>query len=327
MSVSTPDPGSTAKQEAADWYARLRSDSVSEVEEARFRAWLSGDPARRREFDQLTDVWDKLGAVADSPEVLGELRLANERVEPPHVSRRAVVGWALAAGVAGVAGFLSWQQLFSAEVYSTGVGEQSTVSLSDGSVVTLNTSSRVKVRYSGNERRIDVLQGQAFFDVEKDTARPFIVRAGAGEVRALGTSFDVYQRDNNVIVTLIEGRVAVVPDAATGPRSEVTLTAGEQVTFGGGAVQRTTPDLRRVAGWQLRKLDFTDAPLREVIAEANRYSQQKIELRAPELADSTVSGVFDAGHNEAVADGLRAYFGLHVERIGDDRIVLTQSRR
>ena len=196
MSVSAPENRSSPAQEAADWYARLRSDSVSEVEEARFRAWLSGDPARRREFDELSDLWDKLSGVSESPEVLRELRRSNmapaaivnaTAAAPPRASRRAVVGWALAAGIAGVAGFISWQHLFSTDTYSTGLGELSTVSLADGSVLTLNTSSRVQVKFSGTERRVDVLQGQANFKVAKDASRPFIVSAGTGHVRALGT--------------------------------------------------------------------------------------------------------------------------------------------
>jgi transmembrane sensor len=332
MSVSAPEQGSSAKQEAADWYARLRSDSVSEVEEARFRAWMSGDPARRREFDELTELWDRLSGVAQSPEVLAELNPTSTATGASRVSRRAVVGWALAAGVAGVAAFASWQH-FAPETYSTGLGELSTVSLSDGSVITLNTLSQVNVRFSGGERRVEVVQGQANFDVAKDRSRPFIVIAGVGEVRALGTSFDVYRRTNDVVVTLIEGGVAVVPEAATDARSQVSLRPGDQVVYDrqygepGRSLQRTTVDLNRVTAWRSRKLDFTDTPLIEAIAEANRYSRQKIELRAPALEQATLSGVFDAGQNEAVADGLRAYFGLHIERAGDELIVLTQSTR
>jgi transmembrane sensor len=331
MSVSALENRASTTQEAADWYVRLRSDSVSEVDEARFRAWLAGDPARRREFDELSDLWDKLSGVSQSPEVLRELHRADmtptaSTVTTPRMSRRAVVGWALAAGVASIAGFMSWQHLFRADIYSTRLGELSTISLTDGSVLMLNTSSRVKVNFSGSERRVEVLQGQANFQVAKDASRPFIVSAGTGRVRALGTSFDVYQRDDDVVVTLIDGRVAVSPDASTGTRSEVTLGPGDQVIYDGqdDVLQRTTVDLHRVTAWQARKLDFTDTPLSDAIAEANRYSRRKIELRAPELASATLSGVFDAGRNDALADGLRAYFGLHIEHVGEDLIVLTQ---
>ncbi|MEJ1962037.1 MAG: FecR domain-containing protein [Gammaproteobacteria bacterium] len=354
MSASDTRSRASVIQEAADWHARLRSESLSEVEEVRFRAWLSGDPSRRREFDELSALWDKLEGVAQSPEVLGELhpiarRPASQAVRGP-VSRRALVGWAVAASVAGTVGVVSWEQWFASDTYATGVGEQRIVPLGDGSVVTLNTSSKVRVRFSRGQRRIEILGGQAHFEVAKDASRPFIVSAGGGEVLALGTVFDVYQRAGDIVVTLIEGRVAVVPDVApgesgasarlissTGAPSEaenaglhaIVLTAGEQVAYGasGKAPVRSDVDLRRASAWRDRKLDFADTPLVEAIAEANRYSRLKVELRAPQFADARISGVFEAGRNEPFAEGVRAYFGLRVERAGEDLIVLTPGAR
>lgn len=325
MSVSDSRIVSSLTQEAADWHARLRSDSLTEVEEVRFRAWLSGDPARRREFDALSALWDNLESVAQSPEVLNERKLIAKSAAPERVSRRAVVGWALAAGVAGAAGFISWQRLFASENYVTQVGEQRTVPLSDGSIVTLNTSSQVKVRVTGAQRRVEVLRGQANFEVAKDASRPFVVSAGRGEVHAVGTVFDVYRRTTDVVVTLIEGRVSVAPEGRAGASGAIVLDAGQQVSFGapGVAPQRTNADLQQVSAWLDRKLVFADTPLAEAIAEANRYSHLKIELRATELAGAKISGTFDAGRNEAVAEGLQAYFGLEADRSGDNRIVLS----
>lgn len=319
-------------EEAADWHARLRSESLSEVEEARFRAWLAGDPARRREFDQISALWDKLEGVAQSPEILRERRriakdLAAKAapVSSTGVSRRAVLGWALAAGVAGVAGFIGWREMFAFETYATGVGEQSTVPLRDGSVVTLNTSSQVRVRFSSARRELELVQGQAHFDVAKDRERPFAVSAGNGEVLALGTAFDVYRRTHDTVVTLIEGSVSVTPDASEGYRDGVVLVPGQQVTFGAAGVVLvpTDADLQRASAWRQRKLVFADTPLAEAIAEANRYSRLKIELRAPGQTSAKISGTFDAGHNEAVAEGLQAYFGLRADRSGEDLIVLS----
>jgi transmembrane sensor len=318
-------------QEAADWLARLRSDNMSEMEEARFRAWLSGDPARRREFDALSTMWDELDRVADFPEVLAAMSGPKGRIVQPRVSRRAVLGWALAAGVAGAAGFVSWQRWLASGHYETLVGEQRTVPLADGSIITLNTSSRVHVRLGPNERRISLLQGQAQFEVAKDAARPFIVSAGRGEVRALGTTFDVYRRTDDVVVTLIEGRVAVASDTrgeADPTSHRVELAAGEQAAFthDGANLVRRRADVRRISAWRSRKLDFAETPLSEAIIEANRYSHIKVELRAPALSDARISGVFDAGRNDAFADALRAYFGLQVQRERDDLLVLTQEK-
>jgi transmembrane sensor len=352
-------------QEAADWHARMRREALSELDEARFRAWLAGNPARRQEFDAISAMWNQLGALADSPEVLAELRSAelggaerhsaklgdaerhgvelrgaepvaaarrlvalppSGQAAPPRVSRRTVMGWALAASVVASAGVVSWQWLSAPEIYTTGVGEQKIVPLGDGSVITINTSSRISVRFTRSHRRVEVLSGQANFSVAKDTARPFVVSAGGGQTLAVGTEFDVYQRAGDTVVTLIEGRVTVTSPLAGTPA--IGLTAGEQVSYSAhGAPEKKTADLRRTSAWRSRKLDFADTPLREAISEANRYSNLKIELRGAELADARISGVFEAGRNDSLAEGVRAYFGLRLERHGDDLIVLSPAAR
>ena len=330
MSASEPIKDPLLTQEAADWHARLRRNSLSQVDEARFQAWLAGNPARRREFDAISAMWDQLGALAQSPEVLGELRRAGAVAATPaaarRVSRRAIVGWALAASVVATAGLVSWQWLSAPELYTTGVGEQKVVPLGDGSVITINTASRVSVRFSRSQRRVEVLSGQANFAVAKDATRPFIVTAGGGETLAVGTEFDVYQRADDTLVTLIEGRVTVTSPQAGTPG--IALTAGEQLSYSAhGAPRRMTADLQRTSAWRARKIDFADTPLREAISEANRYSKLKIEVRGAALADAKISGVFEAGRNDSLAEGVRAYFGLRLERFGDDLIVLSPAAR
>jgi transmembrane sensor len=331
MSASERKHDALITQEAADWHARLRRGPLTEMEEARFRTWLAGNPARRREFDAMSAMWDQLGALADSPEVLNELAAVPTAPAPVretvrHVSRRTVIGWALAASVVATAGITSWQWLSAPELYTTALGEQRIVPLGDGSVVTLNTSSKISVRFSRGQRKVELLEGQANFSVAKDAARPFIVSAGGGETLAVGTEFDVYRRTLDTLVTLIEGRVNVTSPLAGAP--DLALTAGEAASYSArSAAQLTTVDLQRATAWRRRKLDWADTPLSEAISEANRYSNLKIELRGTSLADAKISGVFEAGRNDSVAEGVRAYFGLRLERFGDDRIVLSQAAR
>jgi transmembrane sensor len=317
-------------QEAADWHARLRSPSLTEADKTRFRTWLAGSPAHQKQYDAINAMWNELSALADSPEVLAELQRAEPVVEAPTpsvargASRRTVIGWALAASVVAAVGIASWQWLSAPDLYVTGVGEQKVVPLGDGSVVTLNTSSRLNVRFTRNQRRVELLGGQANFAVAKDASRPFIVSAGGGETLAVGTEFDVYQRGDDTVVTLIEGRVTVTSPQA----GAIALAAGDQLSYSAHhAPERTTVDLQRTSAWRARKLDFADTPLREAISEANRYSKLKIEVRGSELADARISGVFEAGRNDSLAEGVRAYFGLRLERFGDDRIVLSPTAR
>ncbi len=322
--------------EAADWYARLRAENVSELDAARFRAWIAGDPARRREFEAIDEFWEDLKAIEKSPEVLREREAIGRRraqaASAPSRSRRSLA-WAGAAVVfVAAVGTAFWLEREPADRYATGIGEQRTVPLTDGSVVTLNTATEIRLHFSPQRRGIELVAGQANFEVAKDANRPFVVTAGDRSVRAVGTQFDVYKTADKVTVTLIEGTVAVIPTdspaasaGSAGPPEEVVLTAGEQLSYGkASAVERKSADIPRVEAWRSRKLDFNDTPLTEAIAEANRYSSTKIVLEAPELNDARISGRFEAGRNDLFVEGLQGYFHFQVER-GDRRIVLTPS--
>ena len=335
MSDTPSNARSSIATEAADWYARLRAENVTELDAARFRAWIASDPERRREFEAIDEFWDDLGAIENSPEVLRErAAIAKRRAKSskpavaPSATRRYRKGfWAAAATVLIVLGTVFWLREQSAERYITSVGEQRIVPLTDGSVVTLNTATEMRLHFSPKRRGVELVSGQANFEVAKDAHRPFVVTAGGSEVRAVGTQFDVYKSADKVTVTLIEGKVAVKEahvEAGAGP-AEINLTAGEQVSYEvkTGAVKRASADIPRISAWRARKLDFDNTPLTDAIAEANRYSQVQIELDAPELQGARISGTFAAGRNDLFVEGLQSYFQFNVEREGDRRIVLT----
>jgi transmembrane sensor len=335
MSDPTSNPLSSIAAEAADWYARLRAENVSELDAVRFRAWIASDPERRREFEGIDEFWDDLGAIAHSPEVLKERAAIAKRraqssksaVSPPARRTYKKELWASAAAVLLILGTMFWLREPSAERYVTSVGEQRTVPLNDGSVVTLNTETEIRLHFSPNRRGVELISGQANFEVAHDAARPFVVTAGGSQVRAVGTQFDVYKTADKVTVTLIEGKVAVKEaplESGSGP-AEINLTAGEQLSYEvkTGAVKRASADIHRVSAWRARKLDFSDTPLTDAIAEANRYSRVQIELDAPELRNARLSGTFEAGRNDLFVEGLQSYFQFNVERDGDHRIVLT----
>jgi transmembrane sensor len=331
--------GEVAATEAADWYARLRAENVSEIDAARFRAWIAADPAHRREFEAIDDFWGELEVIAESPEVLrGRAEIARRRADAIRNNGRAGrrIAWAAAAAVLLVIGVVTWTYRGRTDLYMTDIGEQRIVTLSDGSVITLNTATELRLHFSPARRAVELVSGQANFEVAKNAARPFIVTAGNRSVRAVGTQFDVFKSADKVTVTLIEGKVAVTPadapPASTTASSntkpdEIVLAAGEQVSYSlkSGPTALKNADIPRVEAWRARKLDFSDTPLAEAIAEANRYSVVQIVLEAPVFKDARISGRFEAGRNDLFAEGLEGYFHFHVERPGDGRIVLTPS--
>jgi transmembrane sensor len=335
--MSEPPSGESEDQtvrEAAEWYARLRAADVSELDGARFRAWLGGDTGRRREFEGVDALWDRLSALEPTAEVaqvrstVGARRAAARNRGPTSWRAAAVAaGFALSLVVA-----VFWVAQRHGERYVTSIGEQRSVLLEDGSVVTLNTGTEIRLRYSSAGRDIELVTGQASFQVAKDARRPFTVNTDQGSVRALGTVFEVYRADKGTIVTLIEGKVAVTPDVAVrrmpdrsvDRAAEFVLVTGQQLSFSAtGAPPRVTRvDVARATAWRERKLDLSDTPLADAIAEANRYSRLQIVLDDPALAASRISGTFEAGRNDLFVEGLQSYFGLQARFEGEDRIVL-----
>jgi len=335
--------------EAADWYARLRAPDVSDLERVRFRAWLASDPARRQEFEAIDSFWDGLAAIQDSPEVARvRAHLSSTRRRSRSRPHRAT--WAVAATLVIVlaSAWLSWYE-WNAGRYATKIGQMRAVYLPDGSVATLNAATEIRLRYSQGRRGVELIRGEANFKVAKDPSRPFVVNAGAGQVEALGTMFDVYKSTGKITVTLIEGTVAITPNSRVmstnsgdssitraiesgTPKviddSVLVLTAGEQLSYAAmptGSGSHTATRVPEIVHWQSRKLDFSNTPILEAIAEANRYSSEQIVLDAPQLEYARISGIFAVGRNDLFAEGLRTYFHLETIRAGDHTIILRVS--
>ncbi|MGH8209876.1 MAG: FecR family protein [Steroidobacteraceae bacterium] len=218
---------------------------------------------------------------------------------------------------------------------STGIGERSILVLADGSKVTLNTASAVRVDYRGHERRVTLVQGEAFFDVAKNRMRPFVVSAGSRDVIAVGTAFDVRLHDRQIKVTLVEGKVRidrVVDRAEVGtplaqPVSAVVLEAGSAlVAQEGGTDHVERLDAARATSWLTGKLVFDGERLIDVVAEMNRYSHERLEIADPALNARKVSGVFDATGGSTFAKALEAYGIARVTRQTATTIVLNSPR-
>jgi transmembrane sensor len=206
-------------------------------------------------------------------------------------------------------------------VYSTGVGEQRTEELPDGTRIVLNTQTTLQVRYGHQQREVTLQRGEAMFEVVHDARHPFKVIAGDGSITDLGTRFQVRDDDGVAAVTLLRGRVEVV---AQDERRQ--LSPGEQACYGTGAgtagisVRRVDTDA--ITSWTRGRLDFSGLPLAQAVAEANRYSTVKLRLGDPSLESLPVGGSFRAGDNAAIAAALSAVFPVRVARSDAREIVL-----
>jgi transmembrane sensor len=204
---------------------------------------------------------------------------------------RALLAASIAVACVGAVLF-AW--LNRAPIYSTGIGEQRSLTLADGSTVTLDTRTRIKVRFSGGERDIDLLEGRALFRVAKNDRQPFVVQNDQAAVRAVGTEFDVYRRAAGVTVTVLEGRVAVTSRQRRA--DAVVVPAGEQVAVLGsaGVSSPAVADVAAATAWTQRRLIFESAPLSAVVEEFNRYNTRRLVVGDPRLSGLHVSGVFSS---------------------------------
>jgi transmembrane sensor len=200
--------------------------------------------------------------------------------------------------------------------------------LQDGTRVVLNTDTRIEVNYDEGARRVRLIRGEAWFDVSKRPAWPFIVSVDGQEIRALGTSFIVRHDDTqDLSVTLVEGRVSVAPIAGNGgapSQTQQILAPGQRLLISRNhAPTVDRPELTRITAWERGRVEFEDAPLGDAAKEMNRYSATHITLADAEVAQLRIGGVFRAGDSDEFVRIMTAAFGLRADRRGSD-IVLSQ---
>jgi transmembrane sensor len=327
--------------EAAHWAERI--DITDPAEVAQFEEWLGRSPAHVRELliakgwdDSLTSdlaKWpgDVRAILSSSENVVRVAPDPGQRAkleESPSESRRPwFVATLASVALIVVTGLWLWQSLWSLPVYSTAIGEQRTVALDDGSVVSLNTDSRVRISYTRNARTIYLDSGQAMMSVAHDKARPFRVDVGDAVVQALGTKFDVRRRLDRTTVAVVEGHVNVTSTGrSNGVRSQngepASLLAGQGLSIVDGNVSAPAPvDLSSVTAWQQRQLVFQNATLSSIAEEFNRYIPTKLRVEAPRLAEQTFSGVWDADRPEVLLEYLHKHLGARIIRDGDELVI------
>ncbi len=353
-------------EQAAQWLCDLRGENGNDADRHALLTWLKQSPRHVEEFLLATSVW-KAFDQADPPsdaaieqaiaaakassdaETVVALTAGTAVRRPRRWPRRwpwrwpwrwRRSGWAAAAVLIAACALAWWLPGGEeATAYTTATGEQRAVRLADGSVLYLNTASRVEVHYSEHERRLDLLAGEALFVVAQQPKRPFRVAAGPATIEALGTQFNVRRHASNTRIFVLEGRIRVSADAGEGftdetkaqPRGvqpEQTLAAGEEAQVDGDGQITTANNAESTVAtaWRERRLVFRGDTLRDIAAEFNRYNLRKIVV-AGELAGSKrLAGTFNADDPAALVLFLGKYDDLSVESTAEAFIVRDRQR-
>jgi transmembrane sensor len=287
-------------EQAAEWQIRLQEDPHSR---AAFEQWLAQNDAHRLAWYKLQKLWSALGELPAEP-VVQELQPQVPTTRPvplplplpglhaAHRSRRFWPRLAAAAAVVAVAVLIAPQATLALRAdYQTGVGQIRTVQLADGSTVVLSPQSALKV-LEGDGRQVELLKGQAYFQVAPDPQHPFIARAGQLSVRVLGTAFDLDLQDDTAEVALEHGQVQA--ENIQPPLSE-RLMPGQRLKFGwpSGKVERTSLAPTQVAAWRSGSLFIENQSVADVVDHLQRYTSGWIVITDPTLKTRRVTGVYD----------------------------------
>ena len=392
------DSSLSIPEQAAHWWVILHSEGASGADHREFGEWVARSPERVEAYLQTARLMHALESpsvrwpttpaeqlireakqaspeplqllnrgVSPSPQSSARRRATDDPGAGPPAGYSRVWEWPLrrrtlwgAAAAALAICAVGWNLLTGPQVYQTRFGEQRSILLEDGSRVTLNTASRIDVRFDKEKRFVRLLEGEALFEVTHDSTRPFDVQTGATVLRALGTQFDVEMGPTHTTVTVVEGRVAVVPESealtrensgtlswslyggkwhdAAGadttstrtaiPTGALILAAAERVVItpaGAGALQHL-PNAATATSWTQRQLVFEKRPLAEVAEEFNRYNREHIVIDSPELREQQVTGVFRSNDPAAFLAFLSGLPGVEVTHAADDGTRLVRMR-
>lgn len=313
----------TATQ-AAYWQAQLSSDLVTEQHRREFELWLDERPENKIAWQEVNAFWAGLDCLteADITEVNSSRVIAFKtpgRIRPSSLFIRPAL--AIAASLLLMVSLVYTQSGFYFADYTTAPGKQRNVILADGSKIIMNTDTAISVDYSAQHRQITLHDGEAYFVVAPDANRPFEVQTHSGQVRALGTEFNIKTRQKDVTVTVYQHSVRVT--AKNGKILE-SLPEGQQVAFSDDALSAaTTTNLQRDQAWRKQRMIFQDRPLADVIAELNRYRSGKIIVMDNDIKTLPVTGVFATDDTNIALLTIEQSLPITVTKITEKLVLLS----
>jgi len=308
---------------AIDWLLRISENPEAGGE---CLAWRMSDPLHEQAWVEAMATWEATGMV-------GSLDREDWREEIEEVRRQAVgtrrVQWgvAMAASIVAVM-FLGWFMNLPDARYSTETAQVETIAMRDGSQLTLGAASEVELHFGGDERRVVLNGGQAFFEVAKDKDRPFTVVAGEAEIRVTGTKFDVHRNRDAVTVSVLEGRLEVRRQQSF-PFLEAEhpariLTAGLRSRLAEGSASFTRPEKAVIpAGdWRSGRFFYHDVSLSDIASDLSRYSETPVRIADAQASQIKVTTSFEVGAIPDFLNNLTETLPLVQTRDADGTITL-----
>jgi transmembrane sensor len=294
---------------AIEWVVRLKSGRATSEDEAAFQAWRSQSAAHEAAAHEAGLLWHGVGVAGD------QFRTNARKNAYTKLTRRTILG---GAGLVLVGAGLKATGVLGPHLFAdfvTSVGEQRTVELADGSSIVLNGNTALSADLNTMRRELTLHQGEATFTVKPDPARPFVVGANGGQVRAVGTVFDVDIRATETAVTVLDGKVSVTTSMPS--TGSVNARANQRIKYTptGGASPAEVVDAAVETAWRRGKLIFNARPLSDVVAEIQRHRRGTIVLASSRLRNLEVTGVFEINDPESILRTIDETLDVSVTRL------------
>jgi transmembrane sensor len=351
------DESASLAEQAVEWWLVLRSGEVSTSRQQEFEHWIGRSPERIAAYLRTALVMKAAQSPSvrwpeTTPESLIEeakrslrqdrVRMLHERSRPTeltsHRYRSGARRWIMTATASVTVLFaaigIAWFVSARSQEYATGFGERRAIVLKDGSEVTLNSESRIRVDLRDTRRAVSLEAGEALFRVAQDPSRPFEVDIDQAVIRDVGTEFNVNRRPKGTTITVITGRVAVAPrhvetsngGSASAHPGTVLLGAADRLFLAGPKWGTTQHDVnvRAAVSWTQSKVVFEHTPLSEAADEFNRYTRGRIEIEGSNLQRREISGVFQTNNPQSFLTFLSKVPGVRIQEKSDGRHVVTQ---
>lgn len=303
----------TAMAEALDWFTRRQSGTMTAGEKRTFTAWHGAHSDNARAYERVARLWAS-PEFTRAVETQAPATMPPPRPARPRAALRPMLALAAALVLAVGLGHLLGGNPFQPPAdHGTDTGQRAEVSLPDGSVVVLNAESAMNVSFDADRRRVELVRGEAFFDVRPDPERPFEVAAGRSLTRVVGTAFSVTLQGGDTKVRVKRGHVRVAGDDGGTP---VDLTLGEGVTVTAGHAGGAAALAPQMAfAWVDGRFVFHDRPLAEVMERLSRHHKDRVILTTDRLRQFRVSGNYRLDDPAAVVAALAGVAGVKVIRV------------
>ncbi|MBE1159214.1 FecR family protein [Dyella acidiphila] len=317
---------------AADWWVRLRAPDATDETVDQWLTWTLEDPRHLATFERINEF----AASLRSLDTVTHRSLVRAFMRPAAPSRRWLPWTAaasLAAMVLGSAGYMGWAHFApgtTTQVYNSAIAQNRDITLPDGTQVALGASSTMTAQFSRQQRRIELRNGEAFFQVVHEPSRPFVVGAGAISVRDIGTAFDVRRTGERVTIAVTQGRVEIA-DLSQRPgearRGSLQVSAGQLVSYDPAMSSMTVGSIapEQATAWRNDRLEFIDEPLSVVVANLNRYSNRPLYIADSDLDKLSYTGSIRTDAIDGWLGALPQVFPLRVNKAAD-QVILSDAK-